>query len=94
MKNFVFFFCVLGLSGSATAYGYPYSERHAFCVDYARNRSSFDSPSYQYDLQVQYNSCMKNAKKLIDKRKEELDPTSELNKKKRKEFESDLKIQR
>ena len=90
MKNFVFFFCVLGLSGCATAQ-YPYSERNAFCVDSARNRSSFDSPSYQYDLTVEYNSCMKNANKLLDRRKEELDPNSELNKRRMKEFENDLK---
>jgi len=47
------------------ALSYEYSVRHAFCSDYARNKTSFPSASYQYDLQVAYNRCMQNAESLI-----------------------------
>lgn len=44
---------------------YEYSVRHAFCTDYARGKSSIYSSSFQYDLQVAYNACMKDANNLI-----------------------------
>lgn len=52
-------------SWSLNAIAYEYSLRHAFCSDYARQRSSLGSSSFQYDLQVAYNSCMRNAENLI-----------------------------
>lgn len=52
-------------SGGLNAFGYEYSIRHAFCSDYARQRSIFGSRSFQYDLQVAYNACMSNADNLI-----------------------------
>ncbi len=44
---------------------YEYSVRNAFCTDYARGKSSINSSSFQYDLQVAYNACMKDANNLI-----------------------------
>ena len=46
---------------------YEYSIRHAFCTDYARQRSRFLSSSFYYDLQIAYNECMANADILIFK---------------------------
>ena len=53
------------------AVAYDYSIQHAFCQDYASNRSSIHSPSFRYDLQVAYNRCMKNANFLIKQHEEE-----------------------
>ena len=53
---------------------YAYSVRHAFCTDYARGKSSIYSSSFQYDLQVAYNDCMKDANnriRLHEQRKKE-----------------------
>ncbi len=47
------------------AYSYEYSVRDAFCSDYARNRGNIYSRTFQYDLQNDYNYCMKNAESLI-----------------------------
>lgn len=49
------------------AIAYEYSVQHAFCTDYARNRSSIYSSTFQYDLQIAYNRCIKNADILINK---------------------------
>lgn len=46
-------------------HSYEYSVRHAFCTDYARNKSSIYSSTFQYDLQVAYNNCMHNADERI-----------------------------
>ena len=47
------------------AYSYEYSVRDAFCSDYASNRGNIYSPTFQYDMQNDYNYCMKNAESLI-----------------------------
>ena len=53
------------LTVAESVYGYEYSIRHAFCSDYARARSHINSSTFQYDLQKAYNSCMKDANRLI-----------------------------
>ena len=53
------------LTGAGPAHGYEYSVRHAFCSDYARAKSHINSNTFQYDLQKAYNSCMKDANRLI-----------------------------
>ena len=56
--------CLLGVF-PRVAYPYDYSTRHSFCSDYASNRSSISSSTFQYDLQKSYKKCMKNADNLI-----------------------------
>lgn len=65
---FPFILYVLCLGERAVAY--EYSVKSAFCQDYARNRTHIGSSSFQYDLQVAYNSCMKNANTLIRRHEE------------------------
>jgi len=50
-----------------SAIAYEYSVRRAFCLDYSRSKSSVYSSTFQYDRQVAYNSCMKNASDRIRK---------------------------
>lgn len=67
-KSFSLFFIFAGVAlFPGIGICYEYSVRHAFCSDYARNRTGFPSSSFQYDLQVAYNQCMQNANQLINK---------------------------
>lgn len=69
---------LIGTASNAT----PYSEKSAFCRDYANNRSSIYSSTFQYDLTRIYNQCMRNAERLIEEyyqRKEELERRSRKN---------------
>ena len=62
--HYLIFILCCACSGEQ-AKAYEYSIKSAFCQDYARNRSSIYSSNFQYDLQVAYNSCMRNANTLI-----------------------------
>jgi len=71
----------------------PYSIRHAFCVDYSRNRTYIGSESFYYELQTQYNRCMEKAGALIraseeNKRRQEAENRLRLEEHKRKMLES------
>lgn len=63
---FVLYFLCLG----QRAVAYEYSVKNAFCQDYARNRTRISSSNFRYELQVSYNSCMKNANTLIRRHEE------------------------
>ena len=52
---------------------YEYSVRVAFCRDYAKNRASIYSSTLRYDMQVAFNSCMRNADNLINDHEREKD---------------------
>ena len=51
------------LSNGAVAY--EYSVRSAFCRDYASKKTNIYSSTFQFDLQVAFDSCMCNASNLI-----------------------------
>ena len=59
----------LGWTRQADAY--PYSQKHAFCTDYAINRVSIFSSTRTYDMQRNYDFCMPNANHLIKEFQEE-----------------------
>ena len=70
----LYFICI----GERTM-AYEYSVKSAFCNDYARNKTSFSSSNFQYNRQVAYNLCMRNAGALIRKH--------EIEKEKQRQFE-------
>ena len=65
---------------------YEYSVRHAFCADYARGKSSNYSSSIQYDLQVAYNACMKDANNLIRLHEQRKKESADRSRRKRAEW--------
>ena len=50
------------------ALSYEWSERQAFCTDYAKQKIKNNSYSH-YEFQVAHNNCMRNADKLINEYK-------------------------
>tara|TARA_B100000131_G_C17785676_1_gene479199 strand:- start:103 stop:459 length:357 start_codon:yes stop_codon:yes gene_type:complete len=67
---------------SPNAFAYEYSIKNAFCTDYASNRSSIYSNTFNYDFQTSYNFCMRNARRLIDSYEENLLKSNEEQRKK------------
>ena len=49
----------LFVNSTTPTFAVPYSEKHAFCVEYYANSNSY------YANQKSYNSCMRNADQLI-----------------------------
>jgi len=60
-------FLVLNAQSSSA---YEYSIRHAFCLDYARSRSNYNTTTYYYDSQSAYNYCIRRANTLIKERED------------------------
>ncbi len=95
-KNTIWFsfgICFLS-SFPRVAYSYEYSVRDAFCSDYATNRNNIYSRTFQYDMQKDYNYCMKNAGSLIRNFEEEKELQRQKDAERTKKFLEEQRLKR